>query len=149
MRSLVLIESDWNLKQLGHYYLVPFKDSINRIRLEFKGSWSITCTFSSNSINRIRLEFKDKLYSDGLGGLKGINRIRLEFKAWWQSISAHRMDVVLIESDWNLKQIRSYFLFHLRSRINRIRLEFKGDQERTSRGYHSCINRIRLEFKVN
>ena len=81
-------------------------------------------------------------------------------------------DVVLIESDWNLKinasrllqsniacinRIRLEFkacLYHLLSahtyRINRIRLEFKvGYVKRGYRVARKCINRIRLEFKAS
>ena len=53
----------------------------------------------------------------------GINRIRLEFK---DSQPLRRVDTgrVLIESDWNLKNISSISQ-ELRISINRIRLEFK------------------------
>ena len=77
---------------------------------------------------------------------------------------------VLIESDWNLKCLPCQDLYHLRIRINRIRLEFKDSScESCSNVFHvliesdwnlKCpgnlrerrpvlrINRIRLEFKA-
>ena len=57
-KATVLIESDWNLK---HIILEePFfdRDSINRIRLEFKGPIVILTFKHLRRINRIRLEFK-------------------------------------------------------------------------------------------
>ena len=36
---------------------------------------------------------------------------------------------VLIESDWNLKCLPCQDLYHLRIRINRIRLEFKDNEK--------------------
>ena len=60
----------------------PQPQSINRIRLEFKGSvhWIIT------RISKAR-----------------INRIRLEFKGYIRHRCSDRFHV-LIESDWNLKE---------------------------------------------
>ena len=105
-RDNVLIESDWNLKNLAYFQMRYLLHRINRIRLEFKGSRKVVIAQNSLSINRIRLEFKDpKQYTVG-------NRL-----------------VVLIESDWNLKiynWIAYGFRFHC---INRIRLEFKDRQE--------------------
>ena len=60
---------------------VQSKRSINRIRLEFKVCVRIMVFSIESSINRIRLEFKD-------------NGDKQELYE----------DVVLIESDWNLKQ---------------------------------------------
>ena len=37
-------------------------------------------------------------------------------------------DTVLIESDWNLKFLQQKAICRNNRRINRIRLEFKGDQ---------------------
>ena len=56
--SQVLIESDWNLKLLPYaddYYI---RNSINRIRLEFKVFHIGNGKIMSSGINRIRLEFK-------------------------------------------------------------------------------------------
>ena len=105
-RDNVLIESDWNLKNLAYFQMRYLLHRINRIRLEFKVILGIHLFSLYFCINRIRLEFKDpKQYTVG-------NRL-----------------VVLIESDWNLKiynWIAYGFRFHC---INRIRLEFKDRQE--------------------
>ena len=77
-----------------------------------------------------------------------INRIRLEFKVYCHSDSGCFLLPVLIESDWNLKVLYPD-LSQTLSRINRIRLEFKGGAKRYAFHALSCINRIRLEFKVN
>ena len=54
---------------------------------------------------------------------------------------------VLIESDWNLKEDSgTHSDFRLR-RINRIRLEFKGNYLASFLKKQHSINRIRLEFK--
>ena len=77
-----------------------------------------------------------------------INRIRLEFKVFLHILLQHCGQYVLIESDWNLKEhgrnlcqseadvliesdwnlkLSGYFIqSDVQSRINRIRLEFKG-----------------------
>ena len=123
--EIVLIESDWNLKQnyvqhsrsrnlrinrirlefkantLGFYY--EPHPSINRIRLEFKDSCCLFFCIGFHRINRIRLEFK-VLQNKLLSLLSScINRIRLEFKVIRRQfcIMGH---LVLIESDWNLKE---------------------------------------------
>ena len=78
----------------------------------------------------------------------GINRIRLEFKAKSAGMDYKQTAAVLIESDWNLKEhgrnlcqseadvliesdwnlkFSGYFIqSDVQSRINRVRLEFKG-----------------------
>ena len=56
---------------------------------------------------------------------------------------------VLIESDWNLKCLPCQDLYHLRIRINRIRLEFKEEDILKVANRAESINRIRLEFKVH
>ena len=57
--SIVLIESDWNLKLEMLMNAIYVQASINRIRLEFKGITHGWSTGFRNGINRIRLEFKD------------------------------------------------------------------------------------------
>ena len=84
--QIVLIESDWNLKR----YKVTIKDE---------------CGFS---INRIRLEFKAGDGVDQAFQRWRINRIRLEFKAFTVFVSVFSSPV-LIESDWNLKHIITFF----------------------------------------
>ena len=75
-------------------------------------------------INRIRLEFKDNLfYSDNCKNL------------------------VLIESDWNLKSHSTLYITVNPLCINRIRLEFKASKAHILNKSVKCINRIRLEFK--
>ena len=54
----VLIESDWNLKKEEPIDEEERQESINRIRLEFKGLSSCRGSFFVDGINRIRLEFK-------------------------------------------------------------------------------------------
>ena len=55
--------------------------------------------------------------------------------------------LVLIESDWNLKPF-GIIVHRLKGRrINRIRLEFKGEMSHEKWLEYSSINRIRLEFK--
>ena len=56
-------------------------------------------------INRIRLEFKVQPERNLKRPLNSINRIRLEFKAKTHEISTVT-NTVLIESDWNLKNVR-------------------------------------------
>ena len=88
------------------------RESINRIRLEFKAVKECICTDNSTGINRIRLEFK--AIPIGLLFITPvcINRIRLEFKAVIVRIMS-KNTFVLIESDWNLKP---YFFVVLRCR---------------------------------
>ena len=52
-----------------------------------------------------------------------INRIRLEFKVILSPCTV-QAEAVLIESDWNLKELVKLMLL-ICLRINRIRLEFK------------------------
>ena len=54
----VLIESDWNLKQIGRLIIFWLPGSINRIRLEFKAMNGNNYITDDVGINRIRLEFK-------------------------------------------------------------------------------------------
>ena len=56
----------------------------------------------NTGINRIRLEFKDVIWIVKKKSGKSINRIRLEFKDNTTGFLA-RNPMVLIESDWNLK----------------------------------------------
>ena len=56
-------------------------------------------------------------------------------------------DAVLIESDWNLKVVTDVQIIECTSRINRIRLEFKGQKTDRKNQNRKRINRIRLEFK--
>ena len=55
----------------------------------------------------------------------GINRIRLEFKGEKELEAAFVKSLVLIESDWNLKEMQGKEDIHESYGINRIRLEFK------------------------
>ena len=99
---IVLIESDWNLKDIPQSLFPITCLCINRIRLEFKAIQLINLLKKKRCINRIRLEFKGNHThtKDDIG--LGINRIRLEFKGYiFESCRTHK------------------------SRINRIRLEFK------------------------
>ena len=120
----VLIESDWNLKHINTgTYLICFP-CINRIRLEFKGHQDeATHDDASEGINRIRLEFKVSNHWKTCRICKSINRIRLEFKVCC-FVRNPCSKLVLIESDWNLKDTSSRFFLAVTS-INRIRLEFK------------------------
>ena len=77
---------------------------INRIRLEFKGNRKIKGSCPGACINRIRLEFKALMAAEQLDRNACINRIRLEFKVVSVNIQFCSA-VVLIESDWNLKQV--------------------------------------------
>ena len=99
----------------------------------------------------------------------GINRIRLEFKVGLIENMAVTYDG-LIESDWNLKEIKERFYEHSSkgliesdwnlklhnpcnlciyfNRINRIRLEFKVATSHGIEVGNFWINRIRLEFKA-
>ena len=58
----------------------------------------------AESINRIRLEFKASTYNIINHTFLSINRIRLEFKVI-RIFCEYRLGGVLIESDWNLKDI--------------------------------------------
>ena len=127
-RDNVLIESDWNLKNLAYFQMRYLLHRINRIRLEFKVILGIHLFSLYFCINRIRLEFKGSRKVVIAQNSLSINRIRLEFKDPKQYTVGNRL-VVLIESDWNLKiynWIAYGFRFHC---INRIRLEFKDRQE--------------------
>ena len=59
---------------------------------------------SFGRINRIRLEFKVNSFSCLTAAISRINRIRLEFKGD-DHLPIHSSDEVLIESDWNLKNM--------------------------------------------
>ena len=58
-KTPVLIESDWNLKLTLVLQAVRQAVSINRIRLEFKVFKIGVIHMATPSINRIRLEFKE------------------------------------------------------------------------------------------
>ena len=75
-------------------------------------------------INRIRLEFKEMQERMRLYEWMGINRIRLEFKVEILPEDRER-HMVLIESDWNLKNDNNVMIDEIDIGINRIRLEFK------------------------
>ena len=75
-------------------------------------------------INRIRLEFKDRRSMEYLRKVLRINRIRLEFKGYMAAMLKGSQEV-LIESDWNLKDVTQIELDSETYGINRIRLEFK------------------------
>ena len=77
---------------------------INRIRLEFKVDAVRGINEVFTCINRIRLEFKDTMGDRSTQGSGRINRIRLEFKVCCLRLTGSTAEVVLIESDWNLKQ---------------------------------------------
>ena len=105
--------------------------SINRIRLEFKGynyrcrhihiqvliesDWNLKANSTNNRndwmtcINRIRLEFKGCCAGAAGTGNQSINRIRLEFKETTLPSSSSICDPVLIESDWNLKDMEKAY----------------------------------------
>ena len=97
----VLIESDWNLKDIdlhgGNFaFFVLIESDWN-----LKRSLPMSSMRIWQSINRIRLEFKDVIWIvQKKSG--SINRIRLEFKAGFYLQYVIR-NKVLIESDWNLK----------------------------------------------
>ena len=76
---------------------------INRIRLEFKVDAVRGINEVFTCINRIRLEFKDTMGDRSTQGSGRINRIRLEFKVCCLRLTGSTAEVVLIESDWNLK----------------------------------------------
>ena len=102
----VLIESDWNLKQKSCNLCREKSGSINRIRLEFKDVLRCLSNALKNRINRIRLEFKDISSHPQSIVQSRINRIRLEFKE--RCLCSDRCCCkVLIESDWNLKELIS------------------------------------------
>ena len=56
--------------------------------------------------------------------------------------------MVLIESDWNLKEYAVARTKGGQARINRIRLEFKVRMDSLVNIFQLRINRIRLEFKA-
>ena len=84
-------------------------------------------------INRIRLEFKVFSHPVKQSVPTGINRIRLEFKVCTPFVLILLLPV-LIESDWNLKDIIEAGNTPIWMRINRIRLEFKDIDS-----LHRCI----------
>ena len=67
-----------------------------------------------------------------------INRIRLEFKDIY-ALYAKDAVVVLIESDWNLKQVQPGRRQPVIFRINRIRLEFKGMRRTAGRNVNGVL----------
>ena len=72
--------------------------------MEFKAGQAHNLFHLQQRINRIRLEFKVSSASFWFVTLFRINRIRLEFKV----SNAHKQIMfigVLIESDWNLKDM--------------------------------------------
>ena len=115
------------------------EESINRIRLEFKGR--VTCSlfaFLSYRINRIRLEFKVFSLSEQSRGFPVLIESDWNLKSLAKRFLTNPW-IVLIESDWNLKQERSpiTLLLHF-SGINRIRLEFKATPD-TGRIFCICV----------
>ena len=78
--SIVLIESDWNLKLEMLMNAIYVQASINRIRLEFKVKAKLTWTTRSAAV-LIESDWNLKeLHGWSTGFRNGINRIRLEFK---------------------------------------------------------------------
>ena len=79
-------------------------DCINRIRLEFKGSWAVSAAISTESINRIRLEFKAARQRHG-HKVPHLVLIESDWNLKPRSVLYNLLDavLVLIESDWNLK----------------------------------------------
>ena len=68
----------------------------------------------STNIDNIRLEFK-VVSGDTLWRIStSINRIRLEFKGLSTFVVTSSRSFVLIESDWNLKDIRMKLLMTMR-----------------------------------
>ena len=98
---------------------------INRIRLEFKDVDMRQAALCHYCINRIRLEFKAIMIPLASPNWKCINRIRLEFKVILKTYHMS-FNIVLIESDWNLKWPILFCIVLKFLSINRIRLEFKG-----------------------
>ena len=99
------------------------------------------------SINRIRLEFKyhtDTFFPDVL---PRINRIRLEFKFHKSGGYIAGQEQVLIESDWNLNQVRYTSLFSRPSVLIESDWNLNFILDKRYDASTACINRIRLEFK--
>ena len=97
----VLIESDWNLKKDMNIESVEDAAVLIESDWNLKRSLPMSSMRIWQSINRIRLEFKDVIWIvQKKSG--SINRIRLEFKAGFYLQYVIR-NKVLIESDWNLK----------------------------------------------
>ena len=101
--SIVLIESDWNLK-LSKIFRFKTHIGINRIRLEFKG----------HPLNRIQRMLPVLIESDWNLKLAEINdKLKKAFvliESDWNlkssaTLQRLRPPNVLIESDWNLKTI--------------------------------------------
>ena len=93
------------------------------------------------------MEFKVDIWRKSAGWNDGINRIRLEFKVDGKAHYTDAGDLVLIESDWNLKLHYIGYNTIWGNRINRIRLEFKDKIRKLYTFEQQSINRIRLEFK--
>ena len=102
-RSVVLIESDWNLKlYISKFRLFQVQQVLIESDWNLKLFARIPRAAAVCCINRIRLEFKGLLSFPALCCGSSINRIRLEFKGAWVWIPCEDA-MVLIESDWNLK----------------------------------------------
>ena len=78
-RVQVLIESDWNLKLKACLRLF-LHTSINRIRLEFKGTKRIICGQAKKVLIESDWNLKIHTITTSPGHFGRINRIRLEFK---------------------------------------------------------------------
>ena len=102
MSQRVLIESDWNLKDFVNQIVEE------AIKVLIESDWNLKTIIAlyacckSYRINRIRLEFKATMARKSSPEISGINRIRLEFKGRLDAPDT-APDLVLIESDWNLK----------------------------------------------
>ena len=123
----VLIESDWNLKDTDIYLLANVECGINRIRLEFK-VYSAAAYDEFNITVLIESDWNLKL-DDLLETAEGI--LVLIESDWNLKHMKQRLQTsrkrVLIESDWNLKFTDKQIDALWKISINRIRLEFKGD----------------------
>ena len=75
-----------------------------------------------------------------------INRIRLEFKGHFSWLIL-RVDIVLIESDWNLKACLQFYSEENGSVLIESDWNLKFAVDHFSGYFFNSINRIRLEFK--
>ena len=81
MSRLVLIESDWNLKNDRVVGMQTWGTSINRIRLEFKGQYRAKGKYPEAVLIESDWNLKSLYRRISSGMAIRINRIRLEFKA--------------------------------------------------------------------
>ena len=125
IRVIVLIESDWNLKEMSMYARMP----AHCVLIESDWNLKNTARCRSERLQWVLIESDWNLKSNRIYLLLDRSFVLIE-SDWnlksFPCLTSDRIEPVLIESDWNLKCRGKDAGTYETICINRIRLEFKG-----------------------